>query len=52
MGVPVFSVAVRDKSGAASLFRISHAEVGSHEQVIALVKAELPDAKVILVGIG
>ena len=52
MTTPVFKVAVRDDAGQAAMFRISHAEVRSHEQVIALVKAELPDAQVILVGIG
>ena len=52
MRVPVFSVAVHSKEGEASLFRIAHAEIQSHEQVLALVREELPDAKVILVGIG
>ena len=52
MSAPVFSVAVRNKKGEASLFRIAHAEIQSHEQILALVRKELPDAKVILVGIG
>ena len=52
MGAPVFKVAVRDDAGQAVMFRVSHSTIQSHEQVLALVREELPDAKVILVGIG
>ena len=52
MSAPVFSVAVRNKEGEASLFRIAHAEVQTHEQVMDLVRQEIPDARVILVGLG
>ena len=52
MSAPFFSVAVRNKKGEASLFRIAHAEIQTLEQVMDLVREELPDAKVILVGIG
>ena len=52
MSAPVFSVAVRNKEGEASLFRIAHAEIQTHEQVMELVRAEIPDAQVILVGLG
>ena len=47
-----FSVAVRDKEGGAKLFRIQHEAVKDHEQVMALVRDEIPDAQVILVSIG
>ncbi len=49
---PVFSVAVRTTNGTTGLFRISHEEVRDHEQVMSLVRGVLPEAKVILVGIG
>lgn len=52
MGATIFSVAVRNKEGEASLFRIAHAEIQTHEQVMELVRAEIPDARVILVGLG
>lgn len=48
---PVFTVAVRNKSGEACLFRVAHESIQNHEQVMALVREEIPDAKVILVGI-
>ena len=48
---PTFSVAVRNKEGAPCLFRIAHETIQNHEQVMALVREEIPDAKVILVGI-
>ena len=51
MAPAVFSVAVRGKEGDARLFRISHAEIQTHEQVMALVREEIPDAQVILVGL-
>lgn len=52
MNTPVFSVAVRDKEGVAKLFRISHESIQDHEQVIALVRAEVPDARVILASVN
>ena len=52
MSTPVFSAAVRDKEGVAKLFRISHESIQDHEQVIALVREEIPDAQVILVGMN
>ena len=52
MSAPVFSVAVRNKEWEASLFRIAHAEIQTHEQVMEMVRAEIPDAQVILVGLG
>ena len=52
MGVPIFSVAVRDKEGEASLFRICHEAIQTHEQVMVLVREEIPDARVILVGMN
>ena len=52
MSTPCFSVAVRDKEGTAKLFRIQHQSVESHEQVMALVRDELPDARVILVSVN
>lgn len=52
MSAPVFSVAVRNKEGVASLFRVSHEEIQTYEQVMALVRNEMPDAKAILVGVA
>ena len=52
MSAPVFSVAVRNKEGVANLFRIAHAEIQTHEQVMEIVRAEITDARVILVGLG
>lgn len=52
MSTPTFSVAIRNKEGVANLFRVTHSEVHSHEQVLALVKAEIPDARVILVSVN
>lgn len=52
MGAPLFSVAVRKQDGESSLFRICHEAIQTHEQVIALVREEIPDARVILVGMG
>ena len=52
MSAPVFSVAVRNKEGEASLFRITHVEIQTLDQVMALVREEIPDAQVILVGLG
>lgn len=52
MTATIFTVAVRNKAGVASLFRITHEEVQDHEQVMDLVREEIPDAKVILVGMG
>lgn len=52
MGTPRFSVAVRDKDGVAKLFRIQHESVQDHEQVIALVRDEIPDALVILASVN
>lgn len=49
---PVFKVAVRKQDGETSLFRLSHEAIQSHEQVVALVREEMPDAQTILVGIG
>ena len=34
----VFSVAVRKQDGQASLFHVSHIEIQTHEQVMALVR--------------
>ena len=51
MAPAVFSVAVRKQDGQASLFHVSHIEIQTHEQVMALVREEIPDAKVILVGL-
>ena len=50
MSAPIFSIAVRNKEGVAILFRVAHAEIQTHEQVLELVRAEIPDARVILVG--
>lgn len=47
-----FSVAVRKREGQPCLFRIAHTDIQSHEQVIALVREEIPDARVILVGMN
>lgn len=52
MGTPVFQVAVRNKDGQASLFRLSHAEIQTHEQVMAMVRDEIPEAAVILVSVA
>ena len=52
MTAPIFRVAVQDDAGQAAMFRVSHEAIQSHEQVLALVREELPDAKVILVRIG
>lgn len=52
MSSPVFSVALRDKDGVAKLFRIHHEEVQDHDQVLALVRAEIPDARVILTSVA
>ena len=52
MSVPAFSVAVRGKDGKAGLLRVQHESIQSHEQVMALVKEELPDAVVILVSLN
>ena len=49
---PTFSVAIRNKEGTPCLFRIAHEAVQNHEQVMTLVREEIPDAKVILVGIA
>ena len=49
MSAPAFSVAVRGKAG---LLRVQHESIQSHEQVMALVKEELPDAVVILVSLS
>ena len=46
-----FSVAIRNKEGTPCLFRVAHESIQNHEQVMALVREEIPDAKVILVGI-
>ena len=51
MSAPAFSVAVRGKDGKAGLLRVQHESIQSHEQVMALVKEELPDAEVILVSV-
>ena len=48
---PTFSVAVRNNEGAPCLFRTAHETIQNQEQVMALVREEIPDAKVILVGI-
>ena len=50
MSTPVFKVATRDKDGQVAVFRIAHETTQNHEQVMALVREEIPDAKVILVG--
>lgn len=52
MSTPTFTVAVRDVAGQSAIFRISHAEIQTHEQVIVLVREEIPDAQVILVGMN
>lgn len=52
MSAPVFTVAVRNKEGEASLFRIAHTEIQTHEQVMEMVRAEITDAQVFLVGLG
>lgn len=52
MSAPHFTEAVRDKEGVAKLFRIQHESVQDHEQVIALVRAEIPDARVILASVN
>ena len=52
MSTPLFSVAVRDKEGVAKLFRIQHESVQGHEQVVALVRAEVPDVRVVLVSVN
>ena len=52
MSTPSFSVAVRDKEGVAKLFRIRHESVQDHEQVLVLVRAEIPDARVILASVA
>lgn len=52
MSTPQFSVAVRNKEGTPCLFRIAHQEIQTLDQVMALVREEIPDAQVILVGLG
>lgn len=52
MDAPLFSVAVRNKEGESSLFRICHEAIQTHEQVMVLVREEIPDARVILVGMN
>ena len=52
MAAPVFSVAVRTKEGVPGLFRLSHEDIQDHEQVVAMVRNEMPEAQVILVGLG
>ena len=52
MAPAVFSVAVRGKEGESSLFRICHEAIQTHEQVMVLVREEIPDARVILVGMN
>ena len=52
MSTPVFKVAVRDDAGQAVMFRVSHSTIHTHEQVRELVQAEMPDARVILVGMN
>ena len=52
MSAPVFSVAIRDKDGVAKLFRIQHESVQAHDQVMALVRSEIPDAQVILASVA
>ena len=47
-----FSVAVRNKEGTSCLFRIAHEAVQNHEQVMALVREEIPDAQVILASVA
>ena len=52
MNAPLtFSVAVRNKEEAPYLFRIAHETIQNHEQVMALVREEIPYANVILVGL-
>lgn len=48
----IFSVAARSREGTPCLFRVAHKEIQSYEQVMALVRDEMPDARVILVGIS
>ena len=52
MTAPIFTVAVRDVAWQSAMLRISHAEIQTHEQVMELVRTELPDAQVILVGLA
>lgn len=47
-----FSVAVRNKEGAPCLFRTAHESVQTLEQAREVVREPVPDAQVILVGIG
>ena len=49
--IPVFKVAARDKDGQVAVFQIAHTEIQTHEQVREIVRAEMPGAAVILVGI-
>lgn len=54
MSAPVFSAAVRLKNGNTMRFKVEHTSITSHEQVVGLVKRELPEDNqptVILVGI-
>jgi hypothetical protein len=52
MSTPRFVVAVRDKEGVAKLFRIQHESVQNYEQVMALVRDEIPDVRVILASVN
>lgn len=49
---PVFTVAVRNKAGEACLFRVAHESVQTLEQAREVVRESVPDAQVILVGLG
>ena len=49
---PVFTVAVRNKSGEACLFRVAHESVQTLEQAREVVRESVPDAQVILAGMN
>lgn len=48
---PRFHVAIRNADGHLTIFHMQHPEITSLEQVMALVKEDVPDAKTVLIGI-
>lgn len=48
MTAPTIKIAVREKSGKASVFKVQHEQIQTAEQAIELTRQEFPDARVVL----